>query len=340
MCIRDRRHRADGQHIRRSVKNGQKRAREELEHQKSDDHQSHGVQHAQLDGFDEPVLFLGAVVVGDDGHHAVVQPHNRHKDKALELEVNPENGSGRRGKGQQNLVHAKGHDRGDGRHDNGGYAHRVNAPDGAAIGPEAPELQGELVVFSEVQDTGEQHGHHLADDRRRRRASHAHFREAKEPEDHDRVQNQVDDGSSGLGAHGEQRLARGLKQAFKGNLPENTKGNHRADRQILGAVIHDFANVCLSLKEKTGKEKSEDNENQRAENSQKDPIVGGPVGLLKIFLAQAFGQQGIDPHACASGDGDHQVLYRESQRYGRQRVLADHGYKHAVHNVVERLNQH
>ena len=196
------------------------------------------------------------------------------------------------------------------------------------------------MVFPKVQNTGKQHGHDLADYRRGGCAGYPHFWEAKKPEDHDGVQNQVDDGSGGLGAHGEQRLARGLKQAFKGNLPENAKGNHRADRQILGAVIHDFPNVCLGLEEKAGKEKPEDNESQRAEDSQENSVVGSPVGLCKIFFAQALRQQGVDPHACACGDGDHQVLYREGQRYGSQGVLADHGHKHAVHNVVERLNQH
>ena len=67
-----------------------------------------------------------AVVIGDNGHHAVVQAEDRHEDEALELEIGAEHGGGGGGEDEEDLVHAEGHHRADGLHDDGGDAHPVD----------------------------------------------------------------------------------------------------------------------------------------------------------------------------------------------------------------------
>ena len=124
---------------------------------------AHGVADAQLDGGGDAAGLAGAVVVGHDGHHAVVQTEHGHKDKGLELEIDTEHGGGRGGEGQQDLVHAKGHDRADRAHNDGGDAYAVNALDDAAVGAEALELEVDVRIQLPVEEDGQAGGHDLPD---------------------------------------------------------------------------------------------------------------------------------------------------------------------------------
>ena len=55
---------------------------------------AHGGHHRHPHNPCDALRFAGAVVVGDDGHHAVVQPDERHDDEALHLEVDAEHRHG------------------------------------------------------------------------------------------------------------------------------------------------------------------------------------------------------------------------------------------------------
>ena len=85
---------------------------------------------------------------------------------------------------------------------------------------------------------------------------------------------------------------------------------------------------------------AENSESQKAHEGQEQGVDGDAVGLLEVFFAQASGKGGVDADACASSYGDHQVLCREGQGYGRQGVFADLGHEHAVYNVIKGLDQH
>ena len=71
-----------------------------------------------------------------------------------------------------------------------------------------------------------------------------------------------------------------------------------------------------------------------------DAVVGGLVGPLEILLTQALGEKGVDAHAGAHGQGDHNVLNGEGHTDGGEGPLADLGHEYAVHHVIEGLNQH
>ena len=169
-----------------------------------DDHAQHhdagGVDGAALDGFHHPQPVLGPVVIGHDGHHAVVQAEHRHKDEAVELEVNAE-GRGCRLLGgvigNEDLVHAEGHHRADGHHDDAGQADGIDIPHQPPIGPEAPELQMDLLVLLQVEDQCQNTAAELSDDRGHRRAGDAHVQH----EDKDGVQHDVDDRRNGVAKH-------------------------------------------------------------------------------------------------------------------------------------------
>ena len=78
----------------RSIENAQQRPGKELEDNKTDDHNTCGIADAQFDSFDHTVRFPGTVVVSHDGYHAVIHAKDRHKDKALQFEIDAEYGSG------------------------------------------------------------------------------------------------------------------------------------------------------------------------------------------------------------------------------------------------------
>ena len=83
-----------------------------------------------------------------------------------------------------------------------------------------------------------------------------------------------------------------------------------------------------------GKYTADNCEYNRAYYQQKNTVLRCAVCPVKVLLTQTAGQQGIDTDAGTGRHGNHQVLYRESQRYRRQRIFTDTGYEHAVHNVV------
>lgn len=60
----------------------------------------------------------------------------------------------------------------------------------------------------------------------------------------------------------------------------------------------------------------------------------------KFFSPQASGKQGVDADAGSCRHCDHQILRREGKRNGGQRIFTDLCDEHAVHHVVERLDQH
>lgn len=83
---------SDFQHMLRSIKNIEHRSGFELEHGKADCHDAHGDSYAQPYGLHNSLFLACSVVVGDDRYHTVVQAEYGHEDKALQFEVDAEDG--------------------------------------------------------------------------------------------------------------------------------------------------------------------------------------------------------------------------------------------------------
>ena len=64
------------------------------------------------------------------------------------------------------------------------------------------------------------------------------------------------------------------------------------------------------------------------------------IGLRIAPLAQAAGQQRIDPHADTHIDGNQQQLHRIHQRQGNERILGHIGYENTVYNIIAALDKH
>lgn len=308
-----------------------------------DDHAQHhdagGVDGAALDGLHHPQPVLGPVVIGHDGHHAVVQAEHRHEDEAVELEVNAE-GRGRRLLGgvvrDEDLVHAEGHHRADGHHDDAGQADGVDVAHQPPIGPEAPELQVNFLVLLQVEDQGQDTAAELADDRGHRRAGNAHVQH----EDKDGVQHDVHNGAQTLGIHGQDGPAGALQQPLEHDLAEQAQGAAAADQQIVRAVFHNVVDLGLGPEEGPGKQQRQHGADGKAHHRQEHAVDGHSVGPLLVLGSQGPAHQGVDAHGGAGGQTDHQVLGRKRQGHGGQRLLTHPGHEHAVHDVVQGLHQH
>ena len=107
----------------------------------ADDHDADGVAGREPQRAGDAVRLARAIVVADNGHHAVVETEHRHEHKALQLEVDAEHGHRRAGEADEDGVHAEGHDAADGVHADGGQTDGVDAADGAAGRPEAAQPQ-------------------------------------------------------------------------------------------------------------------------------------------------------------------------------------------------------
>ena len=113
----ERRH-AVAEHRRVRVENAQQLRREHLKEQHAGERDAHGGKHREPDGLLDAVGTARAVIVRDDGHHAVVEAEHRHKDEALELEVRAVHRRRHGGERQQDLVHAEHEERTDALHQN------------------------------------------------------------------------------------------------------------------------------------------------------------------------------------------------------------------------------
>ena len=116
-------------------------------------HQSQGRHQCQFQGLDNSLGFPGTIVIGNNGNGGIVDAKQRHKEEALELEIDAEDAGGGFGKALQNLIHTKVHDRADAVHDDGRNTHSQNRLDNFSIEDEilAGELHFRIVLYIEVQ---------------------------------------------------------------------------------------------------------------------------------------------------------------------------------------------
>ena len=283
---------ADGQHFGRCVVELQQRARNSLEQDETDEHDADGIHGGILDGLKDTVLVPRAVVVGDDGDHAVVDAEDGHEDEALELEIRAEDG-GRSGcERHQDAVETEDHDGTDGRHDDGRQTDGIDAPDDFRFQFHVLETQGDLLVVLHVEEQRESGGDDLTEDGRDGRALDTHSRCAEKAEDEDGVGDTVDDGAGGLGDHAVEGLAGGKQHPLEADLHQHTKGKDEDGLHVVDAVLSDLRGGVLCFKERFGHGERHDEEQKVRESVERDRVVRGPVCHFEVPLAQALGDQG------------------------------------------------
>ena len=323
------------------IEDGQQQLGGELEHGEADQHDGESCHGGELQGLHHALGIPGTVVEGHDGDDGVVDAEQRHEEEGLELEIDAEDAGGGLGEALEDLVDAEVHDGADAHHDDGGDAHTQDRADNVAIGLHVAAAQLlELLVVSAVQVHGQDGGDPLTDDGGQSGAGDAHFGQTEPAEDQDGIQDDVGDRAHGLGDHGLEGVAAGLKETLEEDLHEDADGADGDDGEIDAAAFQGLGDGGLAGEEGMGEEQAEDHEQGGEQNRQQHAVARGAVGAFVVLLAQGFRQQGIDAHAHAGGAADEQVLDGEGQGKGGDGGLGDPGDIDAVHDVVQRLDEH
>ena len=195
-------------------------------------------------------------------------------------------------------------------------------------------------VLFQVHDQGADGGGALADDGGHGGSRHLQPGSPQQAEDEDGVQDDVGQGADELGGHGQVGPAGGLEEPLEHDLEDHAEGAAQADPGVGRAVVHDLVDVGLEGEEGVGEEDAQQGEDHEGAQGQEDAHAGGAVGPVLLPGPQGPGDQGVDAHGGAQDDGEHQVLEREGQGDGGEGVLTDPGHEHAVHHVVQGLDQH
>ena len=174
---------------------------------------------------------------------------------------------------------------------------------------EAPEREGNVGVLLVVEIDGQRAAAELADDGGHGSARHAHV----QYEDEYRVEDDVDDGAQPLGVHAQQGAACALQQPLIHDLAEHAQRADGDDAQVVVAHGDDALHLRLGTEEQVGAGQTQQGGDDEAHHSQKDAVVGHPVGPLPHTRAQRTAHQGVDAHGGAGGQTDHQILGGEGQ---------------------------
>ena len=210
--------------------------------QRAAEHDRDGQAEGELQGLIDPVFPPGAVVVSQNGDQAVVEPEDRHKEETLELEIYTEDGSRCRGESGKDHVHAVGHDGSDRHHQDGGHADSIDPADGVPVGMKDPfPAQMYVGVEFQIHEQAEQGCDALSQNSGVSGARDAEPWKSEETEDHDRVEDDIDDRPCSLTDHAQLCAAGGLKEPLKGQLEEETERESGHGREIGVPILN---NLC------------------------------------------------------------------------------------------------
>ena len=281
-----------------------------------------------------------AVIIAHNGNQSVAQAKHRHEYKGLQFEIDAQHAHRDIAVGHQNQVHQHVHHRGDGLHDDAGKAHRENALDNRAVRAETFPAQHKLLVFGLVEDKAKRHAADLPDNRRNRRAGHAHAGHAQKAKNQDRVQHDVNNRANELRGHGKHGVARCLHHTLKGYRQKQAEAKHAHKGQVFARHFLQRRLRRKQAKEAPGCKKADQKKQQIPAQFQQHAVFRCGARFLRPFFAKLPADQAVDAHAQARRHRDHQHLHREGERHRRKRVGAVARHKNAIHHVIKRLHQH
>ena len=183
-------------------------------------------------------------------------------------------------------------------------------------------------------------GDELAEVGGQRRTGNAQRRDRAKAEDQDGVEHDVADTARDQRDHGGVHLADGLKELLKGQVRHVDRGEQEHDGRIEHAHRHQPF-VRGEAAQESGHDGNADHRTQDAvQQGQRHAVGRGDIRLFAVTRAEVERDLRVDADAKTNGDGIDEVLDRVDQRKGRHGVLANAGDEQAVHNVVQRVDQH
>ena len=171
-----------------------------------------------------------------------------------------------------------------------------------------------MIVF-EIAYSSYHTGYALSDDSCNSRTGDTHPRRSEQSEDQNRIQNDIRQRPAQLGNHAEDRLSGRGEQSFKEELGEKPEGKDHDRAQVVNSHPHNLpvGSSDLAEIERLYDGKSQNQEHNIAEQIQYRGIRCRLVCLVRIFLSEGLGQQGIHTHARTTSHCNQQGLQRECQ---------------------------
>ena len=160
----------------------------------------------------------------------------------------------------------------------------------------------------------------LSDDSCNRRSCDAEPGKAEEPEDQDRIEDDIDHAAGAQQIHSDLHFADSLEDLFKRNLQQGAEGEAEHDICIIAGVLQYSRIIREQREEGFGDKNSCQDEEDTVHNGQRDADCGGAVRFFLISGAEVDGDGGGDPDPHSDGDGDDGVLQRIGKRNGSQGV--------------------
>ena len=278
---------SDRKHIVGSIEQTKKYFRHQLEGECAAEHDADRECDGKLQCFVDALLLPSTEVVGENRDESVVEAEDRHEEKALQLEVHTEYSGCRRGESGEDQVHAVGHDGTDRHHQNRWNTDIVDLTDDFLLRVKNPGQRNvQLLVHMQVQEKSEDCGDALTEYSRIGGTGYAEAWKAEETENHNRVEDDIQDSTGELRAHGKHGLTSRLQLALEGQLEEKSDREHADDAEVGVTRLDDFRNARLTLDKRFRHKDADEQEDDKVYDAQKESVICGIICTLKILLAE------------------------------------------------------
>ena len=288
----------------------------------------------------DTVILPCAGVVANDGTQALHNAVGGQIQESLQFVVDAQHhnialGERRQQSIQEGDKHRRQRQIQDSRHANG-----VQLQVQLGVGPQAGAAQLDRDGPHVINDEVEHDRYQLADAGSQRRACNAHFREGTDAENQQRVKDDVADGAAHQADHCDVHPANGLKNLLKRHGRHDDNGKHKGDAGI-GQTHGDDRFIAGEGPQKARHDgRADDGDNDAVNQRKHHAVGGGSVSLFLIACAHVQRDQRTDADAETNRDCIDEVLHRVHQRERGHGFLTDAGNEEAVHNVVQRVDQH
>lgn len=298
-----------------------------------------GDDQGKVDQACNPFALFGAVIEADHRDQAVVEAVDRHEKEGLELKIGAQDKHAGGGEKGQELIHPQGHDGGQRLHDHGGKADFQDLQNDGTRGAETARLEDEHPAAAHQKQT---YGHtdQLSDHGGQGGPGHLQAGERPQTENEQGVQEQIDHRADALDAHGPHRVSAGLEHPLPRKLHTHAERARGDDGKVLTAVVDDLRYVGEQRQKGAAEQHARNQKDQPAAQVEEVAVHCHGAGLGGAAFPQAAGEYGVYADAGPHADGNHQGLYRIGQGQRHKSVGAELGHEHAVHQIIQGLDQH
>ena len=208
-----------------------------LEDDKSGTHDAYSDDNAEFYRLGDSLFISGSIIICDDWNHTIIQSEYRHKDKALQFEIYAKHSGCCRREHKKNLVHSESHNRADCLHDDGRQTYLINDSYCSRAWTEMAHTDIDFLILCMIKEERKDNCYKLSGYSCKCGTCNFEPRESKETKDHDRIQDDIDNGTGSLRDHIINCLSGRLQKTFKCNLQKDSDRAYGNDCHILCSIF-------------------------------------------------------------------------------------------------------